>query len=180
MKTKAVRAIPEGSTHLKIRFSVTTTAGEAEYAKAYGTIVQARLFKMASPEIQSGGSAYSKGSYAVMEAGSSKSFGQMIADPGTYDVYISIGAVSEDSGVLSFGEEDNPNEIYADLQKNSGVQIKRLGRMELAEGNRSFVISNSGDEAVNLDAVILYPKITYAQYQTPSGAVVRMERDSGL
>ncbi|WP_343247284.1 dockerin type I domain-containing protein [Diplocloster hominis] len=180
VKTKAVRAIPEGTTHLKIRFSVTTTAGEAEYAKAYGTIVQAGLFKMASPEIQSGGSAYSKGSYAVMEAGSSKSFGQMIAGPGTYDVYISIGAVSEDSGVLSFGEEDNPNEIHAALQKNSGVQIKRLGRMELAEGNRSFVISNSGDEAVNLDAVILYPKITYVQYQTPSGAAVRMERDSGL
>ena len=180
VKTQAVCPILEGTTHLKIRFSVSTTAGEQEYAKAYGTIVQAKLFKMSSPEIQSGGSAYSKGSYAVMKAGSSKSFGQIIVNPGTYDVYVSVGAVTEDGAALTFGEEGTSNEISADLEKYSGVQIKRLGRMEFMDGDKSFVIRNEGDEAVNLDAVILYPQITYAQYLTPSQETVRMERDSGV
>ena len=52
--------------------------------------------------------------------------------------------------------------------------------MKFMDGDKSFVIRNEGDEAVNLDAVILYPQITYAQYLTPSQETVRMERDSGV
>ncbi len=176
VKTKAIAAIPEGTSHLKVQFSVTTTADAADYGKAYGTVTAARLFKMASPEIQSGGSAYSAGAYANMGAGTTKTFTQQIPATGAYDIYMSVGN-AQTGTTVSF--QNGQNTVSTELEKNESVQIVHIGRIELTEGEQSITIANQGQSNINFDALILYPQVTYANYRTTSGKTVTMERDSG-
>ena len=176
VKTQAISPIPDGTTHLKIQFSVTTDAAEADYAKAYAVVTQAKLFKMGSPEIRSGGEAFSQGSYVVMNGQTERSFSTDIQAAGEYDIYVSVGSVPEDGIIMTLKENGTANKVSSVISSDSGVKIVRLGRMKLQQKQYSFTISNDAEASVNFDALIFYPVKTYADYETIDGQTVRIVR----
>lgn len=183
VKTEPIAPIPEGTVKLKVRFSVETNP-QFGYGKCYGSFCRVRMFKMNSPEVKYGSNEYSNSAYIQMPVQTSKMFDVTVNEGGLFDIYISARfepkSGEETAKVELLFNDDQTSVLQSELldEESSHVNIVRLGTVSLKEGKNTVKISNiSTSKAAGVDAIMLYPVRTYAEYMTNDGNVTKIVRD---
>lgn len=176
VKTTPVAKIPEGTTKLEIRFDVVSTKNPPH--EGYAMVTEGKLYRMSVPEIRYSNTDLSGSSYVQIPSGQRRSFDIEVPEAGKYDVMLSYIANPNAKVNVGFNALE-PKTAALKGTGNDVVQIRRIDSVELAQGVATLVLENP-DEFVpaDIDAIILYPAISYATYTLPGGGSAKALRDS--
>ncbi len=176
VRTTPLEKIPEGAAKLEIVFAASSTKNPPH--EGYAVVTEGKLYRMSVPEIRYSNTDLSGSSYVRMPPGQAKTFDLEIPEAGTYDVMLSY--IADPKAKVSVGLGDRAPKT-ASLQGAiaDSVQIKRIDTVELPRGTVPLKLENP-DPLVpaDIDALILYPVRSYAEYSVPGTGAVKVLRDS--
>jgi len=176
VRTTPVEKIPEGATKLEIMFAASSSKNPPH--EGYAVVTEGKLYRMSVPEIRYSNTDLSGSSYVRMPPGQARTFDIEEPEAGTYDVMLSF--IADPEARVSVGLGDRAP-VTASLQGTVAdvVQIQRIDTVELPGGTVQLKLENPDLRVpADIDALILYPVRSYAEYSVPGAAPVKVLRDS--
>jgi len=175
VKTTPIAKIPDGAAKLEIIFAVASTKVPPQ--EGYAMVTEGKIYKMSVPEIRYSNTDLSGSSYVEMPAGQRKSFDIEVPQAGKYDVMLSYIANSDAKATIGFDSVE-PKTVSLKGSVGDAVQIKRIDTVELPQGTVTLNLENPDPEVpADIDALILYPVVSYASYSLPGGETEKVLRD---
>jgi len=176
VKTTPLAPIPDDATELLVRFNVQST--KSPQHEGFAMVTEAKIYTMGVTEVRYGNTELSNSSYVELYPNVTRSFNINVPKNATYDLVLSYVHQNGANFNISI-DQQNLNTTSIKNGINGTVMLKKIGRLNLTEGEHQLTLSNvSPSTSTYLDAIILYPVTSYTSYTLASDDVTSVVRDA--